>query len=130
MSSTKHVAVGTLSLRPDGILHTVFDFDFAPTIENAKEYADARNELVGSNQVAVVIEIRAVPYTDRETRAFLMRSLKPALCRAVVTVDSTHMALYSSFEMVDPVRTPTSVFPSVDLAIDWINEIRADPRPG
>ncbi len=127
MSITREIACGSITLRTDGVLHSVFDLQSAPTAADAKEYAHARNELIGSKSVPVVVELLALPYIDREVRAFFMEGLSsgPA-CRAVVTTDTTHRLLFESFEMMDPFGTPTQIFPNVESALVWTHSFSED----
>lgn len=108
-------------MRPDGILHAVFDFDANPSKEAVTAYLDARRDLVGETAPPVLIEIVRIPFVDRDIRSFFMGEIDPPPpCRAVVSVDPTFVTVWRSFQMVDPSDVPSELFPNVDRAIEWI----------
>ena len=110
--------VGSLTLRPDGILHAVFDFE--TTGEGAAEYLAAREELIGSTVPPVIIEIVRMPFVERAVRTFLMSGMAPPPCRAIVSTDPTLINMWRSFNIVDPAKVPSEVFPTVERALEWI----------
>jgi hypothetical protein len=114
--------LGTVQLRADGVLHTVFDIPEQPSIELSSTYLDTRAELVGDAKVPVVIEIRHLPYTDRDVRSFFMNSLNPATCRAVVTTEPSYETIFKTFHQLDPHDTPTEFFLRLDDALAWVHE--------
>ncbi len=107
-------------MRPDGILHTVFDFDGSSSKELAAEYLAARGEMAGPTPPPVLIELIKIPYTDRSIREFFMDNMPPSPCRAVVATDPTAVALFRTFELVNPAPVPTQIFSTIDTAVDWI----------
>jgi len=133
MEEHRQVGLGSITRRPDGILHTVFDFDGRPSEELAAEYLSARRDLTGATPAPVLLELVRLPYTDRSIRSFFMSKLAPAPCRAVVATDPTLVAMFRTFELVDPADVPTQIFSNVDTAVDWIhsqtNQDRAS-KPG
>jgi hypothetical protein len=114
-------AVGSLTLRPDGILHVIIDIAESPTKETAEEYVAARTELAGPKTPPVLLEIVRVPYAERSVRSFLMDSMTPPPCRAVVASDPTLMTIYRTYELVTHPPVPTEMFPTVEAAVDWIH---------
>ena len=112
---------GSLTLRPDGILHAVFDFDEASAAGVAEDYLAARGDLVGSDPPPVLVEILGVPYVEREMRMFLMNGLSPPPCRAVVTTDQALVTMFRTYQMVEQTVVPTEFFTAVDAAVDWIH---------
>jgi len=122
MTGTVETAIGSMTLRPDGILHVVFDFDESPTHEMASKFAAARNDLIGSTPPPVIVEIIQIPYASRAVRAFLMDSLWPPPCRAVVTSEVSYATMFRTFEIVDINKTPTKYFGTVEDAVAWIHD--------
>ena len=122
--SEKHSidGLGSVHLRDDGILHTVFDIPGEPSMELAAAYLEARRSLVGDAVVPVLIEIVTIPYADRDVRTFFMQGLARASCRAVVTPEPSHITLFKTFQQLDPYATPTEFFFRVDDAIEWIRD--------
>ena len=120
MKKTIETAAGSLTLRSDGILHMVIDFTEPPTTETAAEYIAARAELVGAEPPPVLLEIIQVPYAERTVRSFLMDTMTPPPCRAVVVSDPTLMTIYRTYEVVAQSPIPTEIFPTVEAAADWI----------
>ena len=116
-----------MELRPDGILHTVIDFEDAPTEEFASEYVNARRELSGESVPPVILEIIRTPYADRPVRQFLLNEMAPPPCRAVVTVDSSLETIFRTYQLVEDPPVPTEVFRSVAAAVEWI---KAQIEPG
>lgn len=114
--------IGSLTLRPDGILHAVFDFDGKLTEDIAARYVAVRNELLGDNSPPVLIQIVNFPYVERPIRMLLLGGLAIPPCRAVVSADPTLITLWRTFQLVSPVEVPSAVFPSLELAIEWIHE--------
>jgi hypothetical protein len=121
MGEAHFTKTGSLELRSDGILHAIFDFDGAPTTETVAEFLAVRNELVGSVQVPVLVEIVKIPYVDRSIREFLMGGMTPPVCRAVVVSDPTFLTMFRTYQLVDTADVPTSVFSTVETAVDWIH---------
>jgi hypothetical protein len=121
MVRTVEVQVGSLTLRPDGILHAVIDFVDPPTKETAAEYVAARTELIGSTPPPVILEIVRVPYSERTVRSFLMETMPPPPCRAVVVSDPTLMTIFQTYELMAPQAVPTEVFPNVEAAVRWLH---------
>jgi hypothetical protein len=121
MQKTIEIATGSLTLRPDGILHAVIDFTEPPTAETAAEYVAARVELVGAEPPPVLLEIINVPYAERTVRSFLMDTMTPPPCRAVVVSDPTLMTLFRTYEVVAPTPVPTEILPTVEAAVEWIH---------
>ena len=117
---TRPTAFGLLTLRPDGILHAVFDFEGKPTEEAVAEYLLTREEMIGDGSVPSIVEIVKIPYVDRSIRQFLMDEMRPPPCRAVVTTDHALLTMFRTYQMVDGARTPTEVFATVEAAVDWI----------
>jgi hypothetical protein len=115
------IQAGTLTLRADGILHAVFDFDEGVSQSAAEEYLTVRDELVGSDPGPVMLEMIRVPFVDRAIRQFLVDGLAPPPCRAVVAYDPALLTLFRSFELVESAEVPTRGFASVDAAVDWIH---------
>jgi hypothetical protein len=113
-------AYGSLSLRPDGILHAVFDFEIDPSLEEAAAYLEARRELVGSKVPPVLLEIVKIPYVERHIRSYFMSEMEPPPCRAVVATDPSYVTLWRSFQLVDPADVPSELFRTVDRAVEWI----------
>lgn len=116
----RYVEVGSLTLRSDGILHTRFDFETVGKDVTA-EYLRARGELVGSDPGPVLLEIVQIPYVDREIRKYLLDSLVPAPCRAVVATDQAYLTILRSLLIVEQADIPTQVFPTVEAAVEWIH---------
>jgi hypothetical protein len=58
---TRPTAFGPLILRPDGILHAVFDFDGKPTEEAVAEYLLTREEVIGDGSIPSIVEIVKIP---------------------------------------------------------------------
>lgn len=121
MQRTIETAVGSLTLRPDGILHVVIDFTDSPTQETAEEFIAARTELVGTDPPPVILEILKHPYAERAVRSFLMDTMTPPPCRAVVVADPTLITLFRTYEVVSPTPVPTEILPTVEAALEWIN---------
>ena len=122
---TRTTNLGSLTLRPDGILHVVFDFDGLPTEEIASEFIAARQELIGEEDPPVLIELVRVPYVDRSIREFLMKEMSPPPCRAVVSTDNSLVTMFRTFQFVDKAVVPTEFFSSVAAAVEWIEAQRA-----
>jgi len=120
MQRTIKTAAGSLTLRPDGILHVVIDFTEPPTKETAAEFVAARTELVGTEPPPVLVEIIQQAYAERAVRSFLMGTMTPPPCRAVVVSDPTLMTLFRTYEVVSPAPVPTEIFPTVEAALEWI----------
>ncbi len=121
MQKTIEIAAGSMTLRPDGILHVVIDFAESPTKEAAEEFIAVRSELIGTEPPPVVIEIIRLPYTERTVRSFLMDTMKPPPCRAVVVTDPTLRTLFRTYEVVSPTPVPSEVFATVEAAVEWIH---------
>lgn len=121
-TSTVTTDIGTITIRPDGILHVVFDFDGEMTQEVAAAYVQVRNAMVGTESPPVLIQIKRFPYVDRSIRSFFLSELAHPPCRAVVSVDQTFITLWRTFELVSPVNVPSKVFPNIDRAVEWIHE--------
>ncbi|MDF1597200.1 MAG: hypothetical protein P1T08_14065 [Acidimicrobiia bacterium] len=119
---TLTIEFGTLTLRTDGILHVVFDFDGEATKEAAVEYLEARAELGVSPPPPVLLEIVQIPYVERSIRSFFMDGLPTPPCRAVVASDDAFLTMYRTFQLVEPTAVPTEVFPTVEAAVAWIHE--------
>lgn len=117
---------GSLTLRPDGILHAVFDFDEDRPPGVAEEYLAARAGLVGSDPPPVVVEIINIPYVDRSIREFLLGAMPPPPCRAVVSADQALITMFRTYQMVEPTAVPTEFFSAMDAAIDWIRAQTAE----
>jgi hypothetical protein len=115
-------AAGSLTLRSDGILHVVIDFTDPPTEEVAAEFVAARTELIGTEPPPVLIEIVQQPYAERTVRSFLMDTMTPPPCRAVVVSDPTLLTLFRTYEVVAPTPVPTEIFPTVEAALVWIRQ--------
>ena len=124
--STRITDIGTLTLRPDGILHAVFDFDGVISKETAAAYVVQRNELLASSSPPVLIQIVRFPYVERSIRSFLLDELDTPPCRAVVSTDPTFITLWRTFDLVSPVDVPSKVFASVDTAVEWIHAQMAE----
>ena len=122
MSKRIDTAVGSLTLRPDGILHVVIDCTVPPTAELAAKFVAARTELVGTEPPPVLIEIVRQPYTERAVRTLFMEAMTPPPCRAVVVSDPTLILLFRTYEMVAPTPVPTEIFPTVEAALVWIRQ--------
>ncbi len=120
MGNTRKVAVGSLTMRDDGILHVVFDFDTEPTREAAAEYMAARSKIAGTPPPPVIVEILQIPFVERATRQSFMNELVPPPCRAIVVTDPTFDTNYRAFELVNPASVPTRVFRQLDDAVSWI----------
>lgn len=123
MGNTREIGVGSLTLRDDGILHVVFDFDTEPTPELTAEYLSVRAELAGTPTPPVIVEILQVPFVERLIRQGFMKELVPPPCRAIVVTDTTFDTNYRAFELVNPTSVPTRVFRQVDRAVVWIHEV-------
>jgi hypothetical protein len=121
MEDRRELELGSITMRPDGILHTVFDFDGTSSEVLAAEYLSARQEMAGPTPPPVLIELIKIPYTDRSVRTFFMDSLPNPPCRAVVATDPTLVAMFRTFELVDSASVPTQFFQNVDTAVDWIH---------
>ena len=117
---TRTTVVGTLTLRTDGILHVVFDFESLPTKEIVAQFVAVRQELIGEETPPVLIELIHIPYVDRSIRQFLMEELTSPHCRAVVTTDSSLVTMFHTFQLVDHADVPTEFFSSVAAAVEWI----------
>jgi hypothetical protein len=115
-----------MTLRDDGILHTVFDFDARPTIRAANEYIEARKSLIGDRPVPVIIQIIRISFVDRSIREFFMQTVGRPTCRAIVTDEPTFVNLFRTFQLVDPAKTPSAVFPTVDQALAWIETLQTN----
>lgn len=127
MSSDPRVdPYGSITLRPDGILHIVFDFDSEPTLETAAAFLDARRELIGSDVPPVLLEIVKIPYVERHVRSYFMKEMDSPPCRAVVATNPSYVTLWRSFQLVDPSGVPSELFRTVDRAVEWIQE-QMDP---
>lgn len=120
--STVTTDIGTITMRPDGILHVVFDFEGEITQEIAAAYLDVRNAMVGTASPPVLIQIKRFPYVERSIRSFFLSGLAHPPCRAVVSVDQTFITLWRTFDLVSPVEVPSKVFPNLDNAVQWIHE--------
>ncbi len=107
-------------MRSDGILHAIFDFDMNPSMEAVAAYLEARRELIGPVASPALIEIVKLPYVERHIRSFFMAEMNPPPCRAVVATDPSYVALFRSFQLVDPSDVPTELFRSIEPAIEWI----------
>lgn len=116
------VPLGTLELRPDGILHIVVDFTDDATEEDAAEYLQVRDELAAGGNPPALIEILATTFVERSIREFMMENQTPPPCRAVVATDPSLVTIWKSFQMMDPSGVPTRIFPSVSRAVAWIHE--------
>lgn len=125
--AARELLVGSIELRPDGILHAVIDFEDPPTEKYATEYVDARRELSGESVPPVILEIVRTPYADRSVRQFLLGELAPPPCRAVVTLDSSMETIFRTYQLVEAPSTPTEVFRTVEAAVEWI---KAQTEPG
>ncbi|MDH5372315.1 MAG: hypothetical protein OEX97_05170 [Acidimicrobiia bacterium] len=112
---------GSMTLRPDGILHAMFDFGDVSPVDAASEYLAARDELIGSNRVPVLVEIINIPYVDRSIREFLMGGMTPPPCRAVVVSDPAFLTMFRTYQLVDPTDVPTAIFATVEAAVAWIH---------
>ena len=121
MSEWIETAFGSMTVRPDGILHVVFDFDDPPTEEATAEFVAARNDLVGWKPPPVIVEIVHIPYVDRSVRGFLMGSLVPPPCRAVVTSDPSFAKMFRTYGLVDPAEVPSKYFATIEAAVAWIH---------
>ena len=117
---SRPIAFGHLTLRTDGILHAVFDFEHKPDEESVEEYLSVRDDLIGAGSPPTILEIAKIPYVDRSIRQFLMDGLRPPPCRAVVTTDQALLTMFRTYQMMDGANTPTQVFPTVEMAVDWI----------
>ena len=113
---------GSLTLRPDGILHAVFDFETEPSLDEAAAYLEARRELIGSEVPPVLLEIVKIPYIERQIRSYLMSEMEPPPCRAVVATNPSYVTLWRSFQLVDPSGVPSELFRTVDRAVEWIRD--------
>ena len=122
MDAVHPIQAGSLTLRADGILHAVFDFDESVAQSAAEEYLAVRDELVGSDPGPVMLEMIRVPFVDRAIRQFLVDGLAPPPCRAVVATDPALLTMFRSFELVQSADVPTRIFMTVDAAVDWIHE--------
>ena len=120
IKETIEVQVGSFTLRPDGILHAIIDIPEPPTTETAEEHVAARTELAGPKTPPLLLEIVQVPYAERSVRSFLMDTMPPPPCRAVVVSDPTLMTIYRTYELVADRPVPTEMFPTVEAAVDWI----------
>lgn len=118
---------GSITIRPDGILHIVFDFDEKPTLEEAALFLEARRDLVGSEMPPVVIEIVRIPYIDRHVRSYFMKEMESPPCRAVVATNPSYVTLWRSFQLVDHSGVPSELFRTVDRAVEWIQEQTGTP---
>ncbi len=118
---------GSITLRPDGILHIVFDFDIKPTLEEAAAFLEARRELIASLEPPVLLEIVRIPYIDRHVRAYFMKEMESPPCRAVVATNPSYVTLWRSFQLVDPSGVPSELFRTVDRAVEWIQEQTGTP---
>jgi hypothetical protein len=127
MGESRQIELGSLTLRDDGILHTVFDFDGRPTLRAANEYIETRRSLVGDRSVPVLIEIVRITFVERTIREFFMQEVGRPPCRAIVTDEPTFISLFRTFQLVDPAGTPSAVFATVDQALAWIEARREDP---
>ena len=119
---TLTIALGSLTLRTDGILHVVFDFEGQPTRETAEEYFEARAMLNVSPPPPVLLEIVRIPYVARSMRSFFMEGIPSPPCRAVVASDGAYITMYRTFQLVEPTAVPTEVFPTVEAAVAWIHD--------
>ncbi len=124
MPESVEIQVGSLNLRPDGILHSVIDISEPPTAETAREYIAARTELVGPTTPPVLLEIVQIPYAERSVRSLLMENMPPPPCRAVVVSDPTLMTIFRTYEVLANAPVPTQLFSTVEAAIDWIHAQR------
>jgi len=121
MDSDPRVApYGSLTLRPDGILHIVFDFETEPTLEATEAFLEARRELIGADVPPVLFEIVKIPCIDRHIRSYFMTQMENPPCRAVVATNSSYVTLWRSFQLVDPADVPSELFRTVDRAVEWI----------
>ena len=111
-----------MTLRPDGILHIVFDFETKPTLEAAAALLEARRELIGAEVPPVLLEIVKIPYIDRDVRSYFMKEMESPPCRAVVATNPSYVTLWRSFQLVDPSGVPSELFRNVDRAVEWIHE--------
>jgi hypothetical protein len=116
------VPLGTIELRPDGILHTVVDFTEDASEADAAEYLQSRDELTAGTNPPVLVEIRATAFVERSIREFLMSGRIAAPCRAVVARDPSIVTIWKSFELVDNSGVPTKMFSSVPRAVEWIHD--------
>ena len=121
MGNTVDIEVGRLTMRPDGILHAAIDFVKPPTKEMAVEYVTARTELAGPTPPPVILELVRVPYSEREVRSFLMESMPPPPCRAVVASDPTVLTIFRTYDLMAPQAVPTKLFSTVDAAVQWLH---------
>ena len=123
MESDPRVApYGSITLRPDGILHIVFDFDTKPTLDDVVAFLEARCELIGTEVPPVLIEILRIPYIERHVRSYFMKEMESPPCRAVVATNPSYVTLWRSFQLVDPSGVPSELFRTVDRAVEWIQE--------
>jgi hypothetical protein len=118
---------GSITMRPDGILHIVFDFDDKPSLDDAAGFLDARRELIGSEVPPVLLEIVKIPYVDRHVRAYFMKEMDSPPCRAVVATNPSYVTLWRSFQLVDPSGVPSELFRTVGRAVEWIQEQTGTP---
>lgn len=116
------VPLGTIELRPDGILHIVVDFTDDASEERAAEYVRARDELAAGKNPPVLIEILATTFVERSIREFMMSNQIPSPCRAIVATDPSFVTIWRSFQMMDRAGVPTKVFTNVPSAVEWIHE--------
>ncbi|NNC41043.1 MAG: hypothetical protein HKN95_10160 [Acidimicrobiia bacterium] len=110
----------SLTMRPDGILHIVFDFEELPSPESVDEFVTIHQELVGIDVPPVIIELVEIPYIDRSIRQLFMEKIAPPPCRAVVTTDQALLTMFRTFQMIDAADVPTEVVPTVEAAVSWI----------
>ncbi|MCP3973767.1 MAG: hypothetical protein GY720_04665 [bacterium] len=120
--TTRLTDIGSITLRADGILYVVFDFDGVMTEELASEYLAVRNGLVGDTSPPVLLHIITFPYVERSLRVFLLAGLPHPPCRAVVSADPTFITLWRTYQMVSEVDIPSRVFANLELAADWLHE--------
>jgi len=126
MGDSRSIELGKMTLRDDGILHTVFDVDARPTVRAANEYIETRKSLIGDQPVPVIIEIIRIPFVDRSIREFFMQTVGRPTCRAIVTDEPTYINLFRTFQLVDPANTPSAVFATVDQALAWIETMQTN----
>ncbi len=114
--------LGTVELRPDGILHVTFDYEGEVTRELSEDYLAARNGLVGSESPPVLLQIIKFPYVERSIRAAFLAGLPHPPCRAVVSVDPTFITMWRTYDIIAPVKVPSKVLPTIELAVEWLHE--------
>jgi hypothetical protein len=118
--AARSLLVGSLELRPDGILHAIVDFEDAPTPEHVSEYLQARRELCGDQTPPVILQMIKTPYADRSVRQLLMKEMSPPPCRAVVTIDSAFVTIFRTYQLAEDPVVPTEVCSTAEAAVEWI----------